>query len=77
MNNINPMQMLMQMMQGGGKINPNQIMGMFGNNPQMQQAQNMINSGNDPKTIINNIAKQKGIDENQLNQMASQFGIKL
>jgi len=77
MNNINPMQMLMNMVMGGGKIDSNQIMGMFGNSPQMQQAQNMIKSGNDPKTIINNIAKQKGIDENQLNQMASQFGIKL
>lgn len=73
----NPMQMLINMVMSGGKINPNQIMGMFGNSPQMQQAQNMINSGNDPRQIINNIAKQKGIDQQQLNQMAQQFGIKL
>ncbi len=77
MNNVNPMQMLMNIVMGGGQINPNQIMGMFGNSPQMQQAQNMMNSGNDPKQIIANIAKQKGIDQNQLNQMASKFGIKL
>lgn len=77
MNNINPMQMLMNMVMSGGKINPSQIMGMFGNRPEMQQAQNMLNSGNDPRQIINNIAKQKGIDQQQLNQMAQQFGIKL
>ena len=77
MNNINPMQMLMNIVMSGGKINPNQIMGMFGNSPEMQQAQNMIKSGNDPRAIINNIAKQKGIDQNQLNQIAQQFGIKL
>lgn len=73
----NPMQMLMQIMQGGGKINPQQIMNMFGNRPEMQQAQQMLNSGNDPRQIIKNIAKQKGIEPNQLKQMAQQFGIKL
>lgn len=73
----NPMQMLMQIMQGGGKINPQQIMNMFGNRPEMQQAQQMLNSGNDPRQIIKNIAKQKGIEPNQLKQMAQQFGVKL
>lgn len=75
MNNL--MQMLMQIMQGGGKINPQQIMSMFGNRPEMQQAQRMLNSGNDPRQIIKNIAKQKGIEPDQLKQMAQQFGIKL
>lgn len=73
----NPMQVLMQIMQGGMKINPQQIMNMFGNRPEMQQAQQMLNSGNDPRQIIKNIAKQKGIEPDQLKQMAQQFGIKL
>ena len=73
----NPMQMLMQIMQGGGKIIRQQIMSLFGNRREMQQAQQMLNSGNDPRQIINNIAKQKGIEPNQLKQMAQQFGIKL
>lgn len=73
----NPMQMFMNMIQSGG--NPMQLMNMFGNNPMMGQAQKML-QGKSPQemqqTIIN-IAKQKGIDENQLKQMANQFGIKL
>ena len=73
----NPIQVLMQIMQGGMKINPQQIMSMFGNRPEMQQAQQMLNSGNDPRQIIKNIAKQKGIEPDQLKQMAQQFGIKL
>ena len=73
----NPMQVLMQIMQGGMKINPQQIMNMFGNRPEMQQAQQMLNSGNDPRQIIKNIAKQKGIEPDKLKQMAQQFGIKL
>lgn len=66
----------MQMMQGG-KANPASLMQMFGNNPMMGQAQQMINSGGDPSQIIMNVAKQKGIPEDQLKQMAQQFGIKL
>lgn len=71
----NPMAMIMQMLQGGG--NPMQLMNMFGGNPMMKQAQQMLSSGNDPRKIISNVAKQKGIDPNQLKQMANQFGIKL
>lgn len=74
----NPMNMLMQMMQGG-KMNPQQMMGMFGNNPMFQQAQKMM-QGKTPeqmKEVINNVAKQKGINTEQLNQMIQQFGGKL
>lgn len=74
----NPMNMLMQMMQGG-KMNPQQMMGMFGNNPMLQQAQKMM-QGKTPeqmKEVINNVAKQKGINTEQLNQMIQQFGGKL
>lgn len=66
----------MQMMQGG-KVNPQNLMQMMGNNPMMQQAQQMMNSGGDPKDIAMNLAKQKGMSEEQLKQMAQQFGIKL
>ena len=37
----------------------------------------MINSGGDPKEIVKNIAKQKGIPLDQLQAMANQLGIKL
>lgn len=74
----NPMNMLMQMMQGG-KMNPQQMMGMFGNNPMFQQAQKMM-QGKTPeqmREVIKNVAKQKGINTEQLNQMIQQFGGKL
>ena len=74
-NGMNPLQ-LMNMLKGG-QINPQQLMGMFGNDPRMAQAQKMLQSGGNPQEIIKNVAQQKGIDLNQLQQMASQFGIKL
>lgn len=74
----NPMQMLMSVM-SGGNMNPMQIMNMFGGNPMFQQAQKMLQgkNTNEMQQIIMNVAKSKGIDENQLKQMASQFNIKL
>lgn len=76
MNNM--MNMLMQMM-GGRNMNPQQLMGMLSGNPMFQQAQKMM-QGKTPeqmKGVINNVAKQKGINEQQLRQMAQQFGLKL
>ena len=75
MQQFNPMQLL-QMFKGG-QVNPAQLMGMMGNNPMFNQALNMIQNGGNPQEIINNIAKQKGINPEQLKQMAQQFGIKL
>lgn len=72
---INPMQMI-QMLKGG-KMNPQQLMGMMGSNPMMQQAEKMIKNTNNPQEVIFNVAKQKGIDEEQLKQLANNFGIKL
>lgn len=72
---FNP-QMLIQMMQGG-KLNPQNLLSMFGENPMFQQAQKMLQSGGNPQEIIKNVAKQKGIDANQLQEMAKQFGVKL
>lgn len=70
--------MLMSMM-NGGNMNPMQMMNMFGGNPLMQQAQKMLQgkNTNEMQQIIMNVAKNKGIDENQLKQMASQFNVKL
>ena len=75
MNNFNPMQ-LMNLLKGG-KTSPQQMMGMFGNNPMFQQAQKMMQGGGNPSDIIKNVAQQKGIDMNQMQEMAKQFGIKL
>lgn len=74
MNNM--FQMFISMMQGG---NPMQLMNMFGNNPMMAQAQKMM-QGKNPQQMqqtIMNVARQKGISEQQLKQMAQQMGIKL
>lgn len=60
-----------------GKANPQQMMSMLSGNPMFTQAQNMINNGGDPKEIVKNIAKQKGIPLEQLQAMANQLGIKL
>ena len=52
------------------------LMGMLGGNPMFQQAQKMIQSGGNPREIINNVIKEKGIDVNQAKQMAQQLGLK-
>ncbi|UIS73973.1 hypothetical protein [Clostridium phage vB_CpeP_PMQ04] len=73
--NNNMMQMFMNMMQSG---NPQQLMNMFGNNPMMGQAKKMLEGKNTQQIqeTIMNIAKQKGMSEDQVRQMAQQFGIK-
>lgn len=58
-------------------MNPQMLIGMLGNNPMFQQAQKMIQSGGSPQEIINNVIKEKGLDVNQVKQMANQFGLKL
>ena len=67
---MNPIQMFQMLAQK--QINPQQILGMLNGNPLFTQAQNMINSGGNPKNIVMNIAKQKGITEQQLKEMAKQ-----
>lgn len=54
----------------------NQVMN---NNPLFNQARKMIDGKNEEeiKTTIFNVAKQKGIQEEQLKRFAQQFGIKL
>lgn len=74
----NPLQLIQMMMQG--KNNPQQLMqmmGQFNNDPMFIQAQKMLSGGGNPQDIIKNVAREKGIDLSQLQQMAQQFGIKL
>lgn len=71
---MNPIQMFQMLTQK--QINPQQILSMLNGNPLFNQAQNMINGGGNPKAIVMNIAKQKGIPEQQLKEMAKQLGIK-
>lgn len=56
-------------------MNPMQMF----NNPLMQRAMDMIKGKNEEeiKQIVINLAQQRGIDMNQLQAMANQFGLKL
>lgn len=71
---MNPMQMMMQMIQGSG--NPVQaLMSMSQQNPQMQQAMQMLN-GQTPAQMeqtVRRMAQQRGVD---LNQIMRQMGIR-
>lgn len=79
MNNINPMQLIMQMMSGGaGGLSPMNLMGMFNNDPRMKMAQQMLNSGQNPQQVAQNIMKDMNPQQvAQIKQMAQQMGIKL
>jgi hypothetical protein len=71
------MGMLMKMVQGGN-MNPQELMKQFGGDPNFEMAQKMM-GGKTPQeqqNVVMNIAKEKGIDINQLKGMAKQFGIK-
>ena len=69
---------IMQMVQQAG--NPMGIMQQFaGQNPLMSRAMQM-GQGKSPEqiqNIVRNLAKQKGMNDEQLNQFLSQFGLKL
>lgn len=51
----------------------------FGNNPMFQRAMQMTQGKSEAqvKEIVKNIATQRGMDINQLNQMLNQMGMKL
>lgn len=74
---FNPMQ-LMGMLQNSN--NPMQMMqNMFGNNPMFQRAMQM-GQGKSPEQLqqtVLNLAKQRGMDEQQLNQFLGNFGLKI
>lgn len=77
-NGMNPMQMLMNLMNGG--MNPQNAMNMlFQRFPQsrqmLTQLQNMA-KGQNPKDFAMQLAKQNGTDPKQLEEMAKKFGLK-
>lgn len=76
----NPMQIIQMLNQIRGSGNPMAMMqSMFGNNPAFSRAVEMT-KGKNPQQIeqvVRNLAKEKGVDFSQLQQMASMFGIKL
>lgn len=75
----NPMQLMQMFNQLKNSNNPMGMMSqMFGNNPMFNMAMQMT-QGKSPQEIqqvIGNVCQQKGIDQNQLKQMAEQMGIK-
>lgn len=72
------MQQLMGMLQNSN--NPMAVMqNMFGNDPIMQRAMQMA-QGKSPEQLqqtVRNLAQQKGMSTDQLNQFLSQYGLKL
>lgn len=77
---FNPMQMMQLMGQLQSSTNPMAlIQNMFGDNPIMQRAMQM-GQGKSPEQmqqIVRNLAQQKGMNEQQLNQFLSPFGLRL
>lgn len=77
-NGQNPIQMLMQFMNGGGT--PEQVMQMImQRNPNIQQTmtqfKNMSN-GKSPREMVMQLAKQQGIDTKQVEELARRLGAK-
>lgn len=76
----NPMQMMQLIGQLQSSANPMALVqNMFGNNPIMQRAMQM-GQGKSPEQmqqVVRNLAKQRGMDDQQLNQFLSQFGLRL
>ena len=69
---------MMQMVQQAG--NPMGLMQQFaGQNPLMSRAMQMgqDKSPEQIQNIVRNLAKQKGMNDEQLNQFLNQFGLKL
>lgn len=69
---------IVNMVQSGG--NPMAMMqSMFGNNPTFNMAMNMAH-GKSPEQLqqtVKNLAKERGMSDEQLNQFLSQFGLKI
>lgn len=74
-----PFDPVVKFINSGG--NPKQLVNqMINNNPQAKQAISMIEQkykGMTPKQIAMEMAKDRGIDPNQINQIARMFGQKL
>lgn len=74
----NPIFRVLQMAQASN--NPMQLLQQqLGNNPQFNQAMQMVNGKNEDeiKDTFRNLARQKGMTDEQMAQFVSQFGLKL
>lgn len=60
-------------------FNPEQMLNAYCNDPLMRRAMAMCQNKdeNQLKETVRNIAKSRGIPEEQLQQMAAQFGVRL
>lgn len=74
------MMQLMGLLQNNNGGNPMQLINqMLGNNPLLQRATQMA-QGKTPaqmQQIVRNLAAQRGISPQQINQMIAQFGLKI
>lgn len=77
---MNPLTMMQMFNQIKGSNNPMGMMQqMFGNDPLMQRAMQM-GRGKNPQQLqetVRNLARQRGMDDQQLNQLLSQFGLRI
>lgn len=74
----NPLFRVMQMAQASN--NPMQVLQQqFGSNPQFGQAMQMVQgkSEDEIKNTFRNLARQKGMNDEQMAQFVTQFGLKL
>lgn len=64
--NLNKVKQMMNMFKGAG--NPQQLLNnMLSQNPQMQNVMQLVNnSGKNPKDLFYELAKQKGVDPNEI-----------
>ena len=68
-NNVQQIKNMMNLVRNAQ--NPTMMLqNMMNQNPQMQQVMNIVRqSGGDPKTAFYNLAKQKGVDPNEILKM--------
>ena len=73
---MNPMQ-IMAMLQNSG--NPMQMLTQMAQNPMMSRAMQMGQGKNEVqlKETVRNLARQRGMSDEQFTQFLSQFGLKL
>lgn len=71
----NPLNELMNFINGGG--NPQQIIQMMQQNPNFNAMMQQIQStGKSPKELVMQVAKERGIDQSQIEQFINKMGRK-
>ena len=70
----NPINQMLQFINGGGSPQ-NFINSLAGNQQGVQQLKNMVGNRN-PRDFVLQMARQRGIDQNQVMQLAQKLGLK-